>query len=147
MPAVRGLYHWFFRLEEYNTPTVADNECTYVVRDPTLRVNQVINWPTKPYNANYIYKIDWSFYAAIDPIVASTWVLTGGLVSWAESFTDTMAQSFVGFGDNRATCNLINTVTLASSAEYTQTVKLIIDNRVCVPRPTYGPGGAELACS
>jgi hypothetical protein len=107
MPAVRGLYHWFFRLEEYNTPTVADNECTYVVRDPTLRVNQVINWPTKPYNANYIYKIDWSFYAAIDPIVASTWVLTGGLVSWAESFTDTMAQSFVGFGDNRATCNLL----------------------------------------
>jgi hypothetical protein len=116
------------------------------VYDPTLRVNRVANWPVKSVTDNYLYTIDWSFYAATDPIVASSWVLGSGLLSWSESFTGVVTKNFVGFGKDRTVCNLVNTVTLVSNIQYTQLVKLRIDNQICLPRPTHGLGGAELAC-
>lgn len=147
MPAIRGLYRWFSRIAEYNSPTVADGDCTYTVHDPTARVNQVERWPVKSNADNYLYTIDWSFYAETDPIVASAWTLDGGLISWLSDFTAVITRNGVGFGKDRVLCNLTNTVTLASTAEYTQVVKIKIDNEVCVPRPTHGPSGAELACT
>ena len=146
MSAARGLLRWFWRSQSPNPPSEIDNTCTYVVKDPATRPGQTERWPTKHADDVYLYIIDWSVYAASDPIVSSTWTTDLGLVLWQEDFTDVLARVLVGQGLNRRVYSLVNTVTLASSAEYTQTVKIIIDNKVCAPRPTYGPSGAELAC-
>lgn len=148
MTVIRGLYRWFSRLTKPETTVVdpPDVTCTFVVQDPAARVNQVNRWPSKTTAEKFLYVIDWSFYAEEDPIVSSVWTVDGGLISVQSSFTSTTASNYVIYGNDRAVCNLINTVTLLSTAEYTQVVKLIIDNRGCAPRPEYGPGGADQEC-
>lgn len=146
MPAARGLLRWFWRSQLPNPPTEVDDTCTYVVQDPTTRPGQVKRWPVKHADETYLYIIDWSIYAASDPIVSSVWTTDLGLVLWSDDFTDTLARVLAGHGLNHRMYSIVNTVTLTSTAEYTQVVKLEIDNKESIPQPIPGPGGAELAC-
>lgn len=146
MPATRGLIRWFWRSQVFNTPTQVDDVCVYVVRDPASRPTPVERWPKKTETGNYLYVIDWSIYAATDPIITSTWEVDKGLNIWSESFTDIKTNIFVGFGRDHRTYALKNTVMLTSTTVFEQVVKLIVDNQICIIVPPPGPGGAELAC-
>lgn len=147
MASVRGLLRWFWRLEEYNLPDFTGYEpCVYVVKDPASRPTPIQSWPTKAIQDNLVLKIDWTVWAASDAIVASTWDVDYGFVTWDTEMDAIYTTIYVGLGSNHRTYAMRNTVTLDSGAEYTQEIKFHVDEKEPVAPPAYGPGGAELAC-
>lgn len=143
----RGIVRWFWRSSApLFVPTIDDEDyCLYVVKDPTSRPTPVESWPVKAVSDLVGIKISWIVYSVGDPIQSSSWDSDSGINIISSDFSDDYARIAFDGGSSKTIYSFTNNVTLLSTATYSQTVKIYVDNKACSAPIAYGQGGASLA--